>query len=208
MDPLPDAPLPRRRLPRPEREARMLDAAEEVFGERGFRGASVEEIAERSGITKALVYQYFDSKELLYEACVERARARLFDEIGIAVARVPPGPAQLRVFVEVYFDGLERHRGAWFQLYGEASAPAVNRMRQRNAEVIAAMLRDAFEAGGNVVPHRDTEALAHTLVGAGEQLGRWWDADDDIPKEDAVEALVTVAQGAIAAVVTGARERR
>ena len=40
----------------------MLDAAEAVFGRRGFHGASMDEIARRSGITKALLYQYFGSK--------------------------------------------------------------------------------------------------------------------------------------------------
>ena len=71
----------RRRLPRGEREERMLDAGERIFGARGFRSASMDEIAEASGITKALLYQYFGSKEGLYEACLERGRARLFEDL-------------------------------------------------------------------------------------------------------------------------------
>src|ERR671930_1407894 len=82
------AATPRKRLPRAEREERMLDAAEAVFGKHGFQAASMDEIARRSGITKALLYQYFGSKEGLCEAAVERSRARLFDALRDATAAV------------------------------------------------------------------------------------------------------------------------
>jgi AcrR family transcriptional regulator len=45
--------------------AALLGAAAEVFARRGFRGASVEEIAERAGYSKGAVYWHFDSKQLL-----------------------------------------------------------------------------------------------------------------------------------------------
>ena len=64
------------RLPRVKRQKLILDVAEREFDRRGFHDASMERIARGSGITKALVYQYFDSKEGLYWACIERGRAR------------------------------------------------------------------------------------------------------------------------------------
>src|SRR4051794_4618361 len=139
----------RRRLPRGEREERMLDAGERIFGALGFRTASMDEIAEASGITKALLYQYFGSKEGLYEACVERARARLFDRLEREADAAPGARARLRAVVTAYFDYLDEQRGSWWLLYGDASMDAVNEMRRRNAEVIAGLIaRDVEAAGG------------------------------------------------------------
>src|SRR5712691_11839152 len=141
----PMAATTRKRLPRAEREERMLDAAETVFGRHGFQVASMDEIARRSGITKALLYQYFGSKEGLYEACVERGRADLFEVLREAVSAAPPGREQLAAFVNGYFDFVEENRGVWWLLYGEASSSAVNAMRARNAELIADLLRASLE---------------------------------------------------------------
>jgi AcrR family transcriptional regulator len=190
----------RKRLPRAEREERMLDAAAHAFAEHGFQAASMEQIAEGSGITKALLYQYFGSKEALYAACVERGRAELFDEIGQALAEVPPGPARLRVFVERYFDSLEANRGSWWLLYGETSTPAVNAMRERNAEAIGRAVRGVLEAADREPDPARVELLAHALVGAGEQVGRWWAEHGDVPKAEVVEHFLVVAGGAIDAV--------
>src|SRR5919198_574733 len=138
----------RKRLPRAEREDRMLDAAEAVFGKHGFQAASMDEIARKSGITKALLYQYFGSKEGLYEACLERGRARLFDELE-RVAEAASSPLdRLRGVVTAYFDYIDEHRADAWLLYGDASMEAVNEMRRRNAEVIAGLIeRDVTAAG-------------------------------------------------------------
>ena len=187
----------RKRLPRAEREQRMLDAAGQVFDEHSFQAASMEEIAERSGITKALLYQYFGSKEGLYEATVERGRAELFAALEAAVASVPPGRTQLVAFVQGYFDFVEAHRGHWWLLYGEASSSAVNAMRERNAQRIAGLLGDALAEIGRTAEPDAIEVLAHSLVGAGEQVGRWWAARPEVPKEAVVARFLAVAGGGI-----------
>jgi AcrR family transcriptional regulator len=182
----------RRRLPRAEREQQMLDAAEEVFGASGFRAASMEDIAERSGITKPLLYQYFDSKERLYEACVERSRARLFDEIEEAALAAPAAEAT-RIFAERFFAFIDEHRTAWWLLYGEASSAVANAMRARNAEVIERFLRRALDALGRGADDEALAFLAHALVGAGEQAGRWWREHPEVPKGQAVERFTAMA---------------
>ena len=187
----------RKRLPRAEREKRMLDAAQHVFGQTTFAAASMEEIAERSGITKALLYQYFGSKEGLYEATVERGRAELFAALQAAVAQEPPGPARLTGFVRGYFDYIEAHRGVGWLLYGEASSSAVNAMRERNAELIGELLAETMAAQGRRPDAESLTVLAHALVGAGEQVGRWWMTRDDVPKDVAVDRFLAVASGAI-----------
>ncbi len=65
-------------LPRAEKRARtraaLLDAAAELFAARGFRHVSVDEIAERAGLTKGAVYDHFEDKEALFaETCLSRS---------------------------------------------------------------------------------------------------------------------------------------
>jgi AcrR family transcriptional regulator len=186
------ATAPRRRLTRGERERRMLDAGERIFGARGFNAVSMDEVAEASGITKALLYQYFGSKEGLYESCVERARERLFDAVREAGSTGPP-ERRLRAAVEAYFDHVDANRGAWWILYGDASPAAVNRMRSRNAEVVGALLRD----GAPALAKADVELMGHLIVGSGEQIGRWWIEHPEMPRERAVERYLAAIAGAL-----------
>ena len=67
-------------VPRADREAQIVEAASEVFGTRGFAATSVGDIAERAGISKPLIYNYFGSKEGLLRACLHRAIDILADE--------------------------------------------------------------------------------------------------------------------------------
>jgi AcrR family transcriptional regulator len=86
--------------------AAILAAAEEIFAQRGFTGARVDEIAKASGYNKSLIFHYFDDKLGLYRAVVGRCKA----EIGAAIGRLmepfladesaPLYAAQVRAFTE------------------------------------------------------------------------------------------------------------
>jgi AcrR family transcriptional regulator len=170
----------------------MLDVAELEFAEHGFSGASMERVASRSGITKALVYQYFESKEGLYSACVERGRAELFQ--GLQHAAAAAGPRQmLAAIVDSYFQQLDAQRNSWYVLYGDAPRRAVDEMRRRNAAVIAQLLRD-----GSSLAEPDVELAAQLIVGAGEQVGRWWLEHRDVPAERVKARFTAAVAGAIA----------
>ncbi|MYR57306.1 TetR family transcriptional regulator, partial [Streptomyces sp. SID625] len=66
-----------KRMPRAVREQQMLDAAVRIFGRRGYRAASMDEIAELAGVSKPLVYLYLNSKDDLFSACIRREAAAL-----------------------------------------------------------------------------------------------------------------------------------
>jgi AcrR family transcriptional regulator len=187
------------RMARADREQVILDSAERAFGELDFRSVPMDAIAERSGVTKALLYQYFGSKHHLYEVCVERARARLFDELEHRVAQAEPGWDKLRVFVEHYFDYLEANRDTSWLMYGEASRSVVDEMRERNAQSVAAIFERAAEEAGRVPDPVGISILAHGLVGAGEQVGRWWIQNRDVTKEEAVGRFLAISRGTVAA---------
>lgn len=65
---------PRRRRRRDARPGELIDAALDVFSERGFAGARLDDIARRAGVTKGTVYLYFSSKEDLFEAAVRQTQ--------------------------------------------------------------------------------------------------------------------------------------
>jgi AcrR family transcriptional regulator len=67
-----EAKQPRRRLPKEEREAQILDAATRVFANKGFRAATTKEIAAEAGVSEGTIYNYFDSKYDLLIAMSKR----------------------------------------------------------------------------------------------------------------------------------------
>ena len=89
--------------------AEILDVATREFAEHGFSGARVDEIAERTRTTKRMLYYYFESKEGLYTAVLERAYARIRDaERDVDVQHLDP-IAAIRRLAELTFDHHEAH---------------------------------------------------------------------------------------------------
>ena len=70
------------RLPRAERARLILKAAARVFAEDGFAAASMDGIAAQAGITKAILYRHFESKQELFDAVLDSFRRRLRSELG------------------------------------------------------------------------------------------------------------------------------
>ena len=68
--------LPRRRLSAEERRESILDAANEVFGEHGYEHVRIDDVAAAAGISKALIYEHFASKQELYSELMNRAAMR------------------------------------------------------------------------------------------------------------------------------------
>jgi AcrR family transcriptional regulator len=91
----------------------ILDAAETVFAEKGYDGASLQEICDLAGVTRGLPNYFFGSKEKLYHAVLDRAFTRSQDLITFIheQARAPEANVHeiLRVVIERLFDDLTAH---------------------------------------------------------------------------------------------------
>ncbi len=81
----------RRRLPAGERRTAILDAAMQEFAARGFHGASIDDIAQAAGISKALIYEHFPSKKDLHVSLLDMHVQELFDRLAVNAA-TPPIP--------------------------------------------------------------------------------------------------------------------
>ena len=80
----------RPRLPASARRAQLVEIGRLVFAQRGYEAASVEEIAERAGITKPIVYEHFGGKEGLYAVVVDREVEHIVDRIVEAISDGSP----------------------------------------------------------------------------------------------------------------------
>ncbi len=92
-----------------ETETQILDAAEQVFSKVGFYGATTQEIAEASGVTKAMIHYYFDSKEKLYRAVLDRILFELIKLVQETSATATTRAERMDHFVRGFFDYVSRH---------------------------------------------------------------------------------------------------
>lgn len=114
-----------RKLSRKEREQQfrlnlILDAAEEVFAETSFAGASVEEIAQRAEISVGTLYNLFRSKEDVYRAVVSRAQNTFFDHMEQRVDEARGPLEKVHAVVGYYFEHFHRY-SRQFRLYVSAT---------------------------------------------------------------------------------------
>lgn len=150
---------------RPRREevrARVLTAAREVFAERGFAGASTDQVAAAAGFTKGAVYSNFGSKDELFLALMDAEVAGRVE----AVERALDGTTDLPGALAAVGTELSRRDAAWQLLYLEFWQRAVRDPGARAAFV--ASRRDLRARVGEVVER----FLADHPVRTG------WDADN------------------------------
>lgn len=177
-------PAPARRsgtkgVARADREEQILDVAGVVFAERGFALAAVGEIAERAGISKPLIYNYFGSKDGLLTACLERAAALVADEIGRTAALGEVGLARALVTLDGIFAVLEPQPWAW-RLLNDPTLPADagveavlttyrNRMAAFAADGVGELMRMAGDDDAS-----DIDAMIAVWTSIFDALVTWW----------------------------------
>lgn len=184
-------------MPRAEREAQILAVAEEVFADLGYQATTMDEIAERVGVTKPLIYDYFGSKDGLLIACVDRARTQLAETTQEALQRLPAGaPVDevLRCGIAAFFGFIDEHDLAFRLLHQESAAAVsterdVERIRAQQGAVIVGFLRRS--PGLATVPDRLVEGYAEVVVGACERVAVWRTHREDVTAQDATDLVVS-----------------
>jgi AcrR family transcriptional regulator len=167
--------------PRKRDEARalfrnaILDAAEAVFGEKGFRAARIQDVAERAGIAVGTVYNHFEHKEAVLHALLDERTEEMADCLAPAVAEPKAFEAKLAARVGRMLSFVDRHR-AFFAiafehglLGGGPSASAVHGGRRlRHVERFRAGFRALIEEGiaSGALEPLDPGALARFLGGS------------------------------------------
>ncbi|HEV7422847.1 MAG TPA: TetR/AcrR family transcriptional regulator [Mycobacterium sp.] len=156
---------PRRRLSPDDRRNELLALGAEVFGQRPYDEVRIDEIAERAGVSRALMYHYFPDKRAFFAAVVRAEGERLFDATD-----TPPQPGlslleQLRAGVLAYVHYDEQHpHGAWAAYVGMGRSDPLlrgiedvdndrqaNRIMARIIEAAGAPLDDQLERDVRVI---------------------------------------------------------
>ncbi|MGV9880502.1 TetR/AcrR family transcriptional regulator [Streptomyces sp. NPDC003006] len=204
-------------MPRAVREQQMLDAAVRIFARRGYRAASMDEIAELAGVSKPLVYLYLDSKEELFSACIRREAAALVGAVreGVSAAAGERADRQLRDGLRAFFAHTAERPDGWAVLHrqaraqGEPFAALVAAMREEVlayvTSVIAVAAREAHEDPS--LPDREVAGLAQALVGAAESLADWANANESVSAKEAASTLMNFAWAGLGGLMEGPRGR-
>jgi AcrR family transcriptional regulator len=191
-------------VPRPVREAQILEVASAMFAEQGYHATSMEEVARRAGVTKPIVYSYFGSKEGLYASSVRQAGTNLLERMRSAA---PPGAAAdeiLETALLEFFRFVDEHRHDWTVLYTEASAsggPLAEELAELRGLIAEAVGRLLEACGFQGEPGRpapgEAEGMAHAFVGAGESLANWWLAHPEADPETVAGWLMGFARSGL-----------
>jgi AcrR family transcriptional regulator len=193
-----DAIKTRRRLRAEERRELILRAAMEVFAERGYREASIAEIARQAGITPAVIYDHFGSKAALQIEMLEAQTDELVAFVGAAIAAdFEDTTARMRAGVDAFFAFVERNPYAWRMLFRDPpSDPEIvsthRRIHARATAGIAIFLRTSAPPALLESPdaERDLEMLAEMLKMAQNGLAVWWYEHREVPREVLVERVL------------------
>ncbi|MFE7111485.1 TetR/AcrR family transcriptional regulator [Streptomyces sp. NPDC057575] len=109
---------------RPQTTARLLQAAQETFAERGFHGSSIEVICERAGLTRGAFYSNFRAKEDLFFALFGLHAQRVIDRLTRAVDELDTADDPLRV-VLTRMNTLDEAERRWYLLSTEFTLHAI-----------------------------------------------------------------------------------
>ena len=185
---------PRRRLTAEERRTGILDSALAVFSESGYHASSIDDIAREAGVSKALIYEHFASKQELYADLIARNARELTQRIGAALVGVEleSGSSRLAVGLDAFFAFVEERRDAWRMLFRDVADPetatVVNRMlEQVTAEVTVLISQDpGAKSLDSPEDRRALRLLAEMLVGGTQSMANWWTANPEAPREQMV----------------------
>jgi AcrR family transcriptional regulator len=190
-------PGPRRRLPAAERRELIEQAATRVFAEHGYAGASIDEIARRSGVTPPVVYDHFTSKLALFTRLLERTRDELLAMWVQELAGEDPTQLRMERAFGAWARYVEQNRFASRMYFWEATGDPQARAAHREiqAQGRAALSAILGQQPGAQRIARDADGLemaAETMRAGLAGLAIWWDEHPHVPRERIVETAMNV----------------
>jgi AcrR family transcriptional regulator len=196
-------------MTRPATRDKILQAALDVFAEKGYHRALVDDIVRASDTSKGAVYHHFPNKEALFLALVEEFSGRLAEAVAAGIAGAHGAVGKVQAALTAGLETFAHHRGlARILLLESVSLGAAYQgkrieVRERFASLIQAYLDEAV-AEGSIAP-LDTRVAALAWIGALNEIVIQWlhDGRPDLITE-AVPALTPMLLRSIGAAPSGA----
>lgn len=187
----------RKRLTAAARREVIAAAAADVFAERGYNGASIEEISRRSGVTPPVVYDHFASKQDLFRSLLESHFADLREVWGRNLGGDDPPERRIARSFDAWFAYIGDHPFAGRLLFRETTGdPGIAAMHAAvaGASRAAVMPLAAAEPGLlDLAGGAGAEALDmlwEILRGVLQNLAMWWYEHPEVPREQVVAAAM------------------
>jgi AcrR family transcriptional regulator len=191
----PDARSRSTRLPRPARRRQLLGAAQKVFVSQGYHAAAMDEIAERAGVSKPVLYQHFPGKLELYLALLDESTDTLVETVRSALGSTTDNKQRVAATFIAFFDFVSS-QGEAFRLVFESdlgNEPAVRARLDATMNACAEMISQVIKEDAGI---KDDEAhlLGMALVGMANVTARYWMSNgQQIPKDAAEQSLARLA---------------
>jgi AcrR family transcriptional regulator len=160
-----------RRLTAEQRRHQLFAVALELFAHRGYRATTMDDIAERAGVTKPLLYQHFSSKRALYLELVDSIAQDLLTAIRRALMRAEGPRQQVELGFAAYFQLVVSNEAEFRLLYGRDHADDFELGRALRAveDAIAEAIDPLIDAG---LDDEHRRLLAYGIVGMAEGASR------------------------------------
>ncbi|GAA4522393.1 MULTISPECIES: TetR/AcrR family transcriptional regulator [Nonomuraea] len=191
MTATPDAKPRGTRLPRLARRRQLLSAAQEVFVENGYHAAAMDEIADRAGVSKPVLYQHFPGKLELYLALLDLHVDDMVTRCREALASTTENKLRVQATFSAFFDFVST-QGEAFRLVFESDLRNVAPVRQRVerslnecAEMVSAVIQEDTGCTSD-----EAHLLGVGLVGMAEVSARYWVSEHGSIPKDAAEQLM------------------
>jgi AcrR family transcriptional regulator len=153
--------------------AALVEAAVHVIGDSGYAGASVTAITRRAGVAQGTFYNYFESREDLFDRLLPTLSRTMFDRIRVAADGAPTEAAREEASLRAYFEFVREVPQFYRILYeAEIFAPAAHRSYiERVARSYARTLQRARTRGEIAAfSRRELESIVYMLMGARHYL--------------------------------------
>ncbi len=166
-----------------------------VFAERGYHGASIDEICRRAGVTPPVLYDHFPSKLALHKRLLERTRDELLSMWRESLGGDEPAEVRIPRAIDAWARYVQQHpyvaRMFFAEATGDPEIEAIHRgVRAQGTGLLAAIVgRESglAKAGG------DSAEMASELIRAGlAGLAIWWADHPDVPRERIVATALDV----------------
>jgi AcrR family transcriptional regulator len=177
------------RLPRTERRAQLLAAAQRVFAEHGYHAAAMDEIAEEAGVSKPVLYQHFPGKLDLYIALLESHVDELVQRVREALASTTDNRQRVPATVGAFFDFVNGDAGAFRMVFeSDLREPAVQDAVDRATSASVDAITETITADAGLDEEK-ARLLAVGLVGLSQVSARFWLAHKSSMTRDEAVAL-------------------
>jgi AcrR family transcriptional regulator len=180
------------RLPRVERRAQLLGAAQEIFVAQGYHAAAMDDIAERAGVSKPVLYQHFPGKLDLYLALLELHAESLVQAVRDALASTTDNKQRVAATMGAYFRFVD-HEGGAFRLVFESDLTnerAVRELVERASQACAELVSEVI-AEDTGLPPEDAMLLAVGMTGMAQVTARFWLSTGGSVPRDAAARLIS-----------------